>query len=232
MATTSWPATTRSSKQPADPGCGTTGRGDVPSTSERTNERRPVTRLDPAVRRIQIVEAAARLFEHHDPLVVTFEEIADAAGVSRALVYNYFGDRGGLLAAVFLHHFDAVNADIRAAVADAVSPEERFGCTVRAYLEFARAHPGAWRLLSATRANEHPAVLQAREQRMVELAETWGGTTEARIVAYALVGMLEAATLDWLRATDEVPLDAVAAILLDLIWRGMPGLAEHGIVAG
>jgi hypothetical protein len=24
----------------------------------------------------------------------------------------------------------------------------------------------------------------------------------------------------------------VAAILLDLIWRGMPGLADHGIVAG
>ena len=114
----------------------------------------------------------------------------------------------------------------------ATAAEERFGCTVRAYLEFAVAHPGAWRLLSATRANEHPAVLQAREQRMVELADAWGGTTEARIVAYALVGMLEAATLDWLRASDEVQLDSVADILLDLIWRGMPGLAEHGIVAG
>jgi AcrR family transcriptional regulator len=201
----------------------------VPGTSERTNERRPVTRLDPAVRRIQIVEAAARLFEDHDPLVVTFEEIADAAGVSRALVYNYFGDRGGLLAAVFLHHFASVNEVIRTAVAEAESAEDRFRCTVRAYLDFAVAHPGAWRLLSVARANDHPAVVEARELRMLELAESWGGSTEARIVAYALVGMLEAATLDWLRSTDEVTLDSVAAILLDLIWRGMPGLAEHGI---
>ena len=202
----------------------------MPSTSERTNERRPVTRLDPAVRRIQIVEAAARLFEDHDPVVVTFEEIADAAGVSRALVYNYFGDRGGLLAAVFLHHFASVNDAIRAAVAEAGSPEEQFGHTVRAYLAFAIDHPGAWRLLSVARSNDHPAVVEAREQRMLELAAAWGGTTEARIVAYALVGLLEAATLDWLRATDEVALDDVAAILLDLIWRGMPGLAQHDIV--
>jgi AcrR family transcriptional regulator len=201
----------------------------VPRTSERTNERRPVTRLDPAVRRVQIVEAAARLFEDHDPLLVTFEEIADAAGVSRALVYNYFGDRGGLLAAVFLHHFASVNDAIREAVAESESPEDRFGRTVRAYLDFAVAHPGAWRLLSVARLNDHPAVVQAREIRMLELADAWGGSTEARITAYALVGMLEAATLDWLRAVDEVPVDAAATILLDLIWRGLPGLARHGI---
>lgn len=202
----------------------------MPSTSSSSTEGgRRVTRLDPAVRRVQIVEAAARLFEDHDPLLVTFEEIADAAGVSRALVYNYFGDRGGLLAAVFLHHFESVNEHIREAIAPGASPEEAFAATVRAYLEFAQHHPGAWRLLSVTRANDHPAVVAAREQRMEELAATWGGSVAARIVAYALVGMLEAATLDWLRARDEVPLDEAAAILLDLIWRGMPGLAAHGI---
>jgi len=198
----------------------------VPST-----ERRTVTRLDPAVRRVQIVEAAARLFEDHDPLVVTFEEIADAAGVSRALVYNYFGDRGGLLAAVFLHHFESVNEHIREAVDAGTPPEEQFRATVRAYLEFAVAHPGAWRLLSVARANDHPAVVQARERRMVELATRWGGSVQARIVAYALVGMLEAATLDWLRSTDEVPLDDVAGLLLDFVWRGIPGLASHGVTA-
>jgi AcrR family transcriptional regulator len=196
----------------------------VPST-----ERRTVTRLDPAVRRIQIVEAAARLFEDHDPLLVTFEEIADAAGVSRALVYNYFGDRGGLLAAVYLHHFESVNEHLRKAIDPGSDPEQRFAATVRAYLEFAISHPGAWRLLSVARANDHPAVVQARERRMVELATGWGGSVQARIVAYALVGMLEAATLDWLRVTEEVPLDDAAALLLDFVWRGMPGLATHGV---
>ena len=57
------------------------------------------TRLDPEVRRELILDAAEEVFEPA-AAEVTFEAVADAAGVSRALVYNYFGDRSGLLAAV------------------------------------------------------------------------------------------------------------------------------------
>jgi AcrR family transcriptional regulator len=198
----------------------------VPSTSERKS----VTRLDPAVRRIQIIESAARLFERRDPLEVPFEEIADAAGVSRALVYNYFGDRGGLLAAVYLHHFQAVNDFIRAASPNDAAPAERIRATVRAYLEFAAAHPGAWRLLHVARANDHPSVLAARDHRMVELAASWGGSPEARVVAYAVVGMLEAGSLDWLRSRDDVAADRMAGVLADLLWGGLASLDRHGIV--
>src|SRR5947207_6769910 len=59
------------------------------------------TRLGREARREQIVDAAAAVFQRRDPAEVTFEEIADAAGVSRALVYNYFGDRNGVLEAVY-----------------------------------------------------------------------------------------------------------------------------------
>lgn len=197
----------------------------MPST-----ERRPVTRLDPAVRRTQIVESAARLFEGRDPVEVPFEEIADAAGVSRALVYNYFGDRGGLLAAVYLHHFNAVNDYLRASTDPTSSAEQRFKDTVRAYLTFAAEHPGAWRLLHVARANDHPAVVAAREERMLELARHWGGSIEARIVAFAIVGLLEAATVDWLRAVDDVPAERMGEVLFDLLWRGMSSLDRHGIV--
>ena len=196
----------------------------MPSTSESQTQRRVVTRLDPAIRRVQIVEAAALLFEDHDPLEVTFEEIADAAGVSRALVYNYFGDRGGLLAAVFLHHFEAVGVHLDDATDPDAPMPDRVRGIVRAYLDFAAAHPGAWRLLRVARTTEHPAVVRAREERMLELAAGWGGSVEARIVAYAIVGLLEAATLDWLRAVDEVDAGDLAVILNDLLWRGMSSL--------
>ena len=70
-------------------------------TEAVVSEQRPRsrTRLDPAVRRRQIAEAAARVFAEHDPSEVSFELIADEAGVSRSLVYSYFGDRGSLFAA-------------------------------------------------------------------------------------------------------------------------------------
>ena len=59
-------------------------------------ELRVRTRLTRATRREQIIDAAVDVFKGRDPNDVTFEEVADAAGVSRALVYNYFGDRRGL----------------------------------------------------------------------------------------------------------------------------------------
>jgi AcrR family transcriptional regulator len=192
-----------------------------------TSDRRTVTRLDPAVRRTQIVESAARLFEHRDPLEVPFEEIADAAGVSRALVYNYFGDRGGLLAAVYLYHFDAVQAVVDEAVDPAASREDQIRASVKAYLTFAAEHPGAWRLLHVAHGNEHGTVAAAREKRMRELAEDWGGSTEARIVTCAVVGALEAATVDWLRKPDDVDLDRLARLIHALLWRGIAGVARQ-----
>ena len=197
----------------------------------KTTERRTVTRLDPVVRRTQIIEAAARLFEDRDPAEVPFEEIADAAGVSRALVYNYFGDRGGLLAAVYLHHFDAVNAKLRNAASDDATPSDRVRAIVDAYLEFAAEHPGAWRLLRVARAIDHPRVQDARRLRMREIAAAWGGSPEALIVAYGITGLLEEATIEWLQTTHSSS-ERVAEVLHDLMWNGLASLDDHGLTVG
>jgi AcrR family transcriptional regulator len=47
-------------------------------------------RLDPAARRDQLVRTALRLYADHPPELVTPEQVARAAGVSRALFYRYF----------------------------------------------------------------------------------------------------------------------------------------------
>lgn len=57
-------------------------------------------RLDPVVRRAHLLEVAERILATTDPAKVTLQNLADAAGVSRPLVYAYFQDRAGLLAAV------------------------------------------------------------------------------------------------------------------------------------
>jgi AcrR family transcriptional regulator len=186
------------------------------------------TRLDPEVRRSLIIDAAASVFEGRDPAEVTFEEIAEAAGVSRALVYNYFGDRGGLLAAVYLRSFDLLNDQLRVSIEPGLTLVERVRATVRVYLLFARDNPSGWRLLQMSGAMDHPAVLEARRRRMDELANGLGGSNEARTVACGIVGLLEAATLDWLHGTD-VDVEHLADILFDLVWTGLSSLATYGI---
>src|SRR5436190_7810037 len=182
------------------------------------------TRLQPDVRRTQIIEAAARVLDGRDPMDVTFEEIALAAGVSRALVYNYFGDRGGLLAAVYLHTFDRLTHLLNESVHAEEPPEQRVRAIVHRYLEFAADNRGAWRLLHITGAVDHPSVRGARRRHMEQLAAAWGAEgAEGRIVAYAVAGLLESATLDWLdqEETDDT---AVADLLFDLMWTGLSSL--------
>jgi AcrR family transcriptional regulator len=88
------------------------------------------------MRKAQIVEASITVFAGRDPSSVTFEEIAEAAGVSRALVYNYFGDRGGLLAAVCLHSFDQLDTAIAPAFDPGLRPAEQAKEWVTRYLRW------------------------------------------------------------------------------------------------
>jgi AcrR family transcriptional regulator len=187
------------------------------------------TRLDPEVRRGQIIEAAVRVFAYTDPVEVSFEEIAEAAGVSRALLYNYFGDRGGLLAAVYLHTFDELNNELNENIDADAPPEDRLRAIVRGYLRFAVEHAATWRLLQLTAAVNHPAVQKARQHHMERLAVAWGAEgPEGRTLAYGVVGMLESATFDWLRDRDTDD-ERLTDLIFDLLWTGLSSLDRHGI---
>src|SRR5437763_17106885 len=62
------------------------------ATTEPARRRR----LDVASRRDEIVAAALELYSRQPADAVTLDDVAAAAGVSRALVYRYFGSRSDL----------------------------------------------------------------------------------------------------------------------------------------
>ena len=87
------------------------------------------SRLDPAQRRDQILDAANALFAERGYEEVSVEDIASSAGVTRGLVHHYFGGRRDVYLAL-LERLDAVRAEslrppvgrsARARVADSVS---------------------------------------------------------------------------------------------------------------
>src|SRR3954447_22138302 len=87
------------------------------------------SRLDPAQRREQILEAANALFAERAYDEVSVEDIARSAGVARGLVHHYFGGRKEVYIAL-LERLAAVREEqlpppvgrsARARVADTVS---------------------------------------------------------------------------------------------------------------
>jgi len=81
-----------------------------PRGSGRTAERR--VRRDPEEARRLILDAAEGLFAVKSPDVVGLKEVAEAAGVSHALVSHYFGTYGGLVEATLERRMTALRAQV------------------------------------------------------------------------------------------------------------------------
>jgi AcrR family transcriptional regulator len=91
--------------------------------------------------RTRLCDVAEKLFAAHGPDAVTMREMADALGVSSMTPYRYFKDKDAILAAVRTRAFNQFAAAMEAARQTA---KARSG---NAYVEFALAHPAAYRLM-------------------------------------------------------------------------------------
>ncbi|QDL92855.1 TetR/AcrR family transcriptional regulator [Paroceanicella profunda] len=90
-----------------------------------------------------LVDAAIALIEERGPQGFTIAEAARAAGVSPAAPYRHFKGREELIAEVARRGFLIFAEQLEAARARAPgSPLRAFEAVGRAYLDFARTHPG------------------------------------------------------------------------------------------
>jgi AcrR family transcriptional regulator len=82
---------------------------------------RPYLRADD--RRRQLLDIAARIAGRDGLEQLTIVGLANAAGVSRALVYDHFSDLSSLVAAMLMHHFAAVDAAVARSILPESSPD-------------------------------------------------------------------------------------------------------------
>lgn len=176
-------------------------------------------RLDPEARRVQIVEAACELLETQGVGAMAIEEVADAAGVSRSLVYTYFGDRDGLVAEVYLRVLQRIDDELLPGLATGIPDREAITSRIVSCLRFARSHPAAWRLLVTDSVRRHPVVASARAARIARISGGFDGA-EAPLVADAAWGLLEAGVLHWVEQQN-LPIDSAAEMLATTLWSGL-----------
>jgi AcrR family transcriptional regulator len=196
--------------------------------NRRAADGKPHVRLDPVTRRALLVEAAAEVFRDRDPSEVSFEEVAEAGGVSRSLVYAYFGDRGGLIAAVYLHNLERLDEDLGRALDERLPDEARLRRIIRRYLTFARDNQASWNLMAAAGALQHPAIQGARRARIERIARAWDSEPAARLIARGVVGLLEAGAQDWVDYRD-CGLERATDLLFTVLWEGLAHLQDRGL---
>src|SRR3954463_12888185 len=105
------------------------------------------TRLSRDDRMEQTLGAAHALFAERGYAAVTMEEIAAAIGVTKPLLYNYFGNKERLYIACMERAGDALIATIAEAGRETETPAAALGAGVRAFFSFLDSDRSAWAVL-------------------------------------------------------------------------------------
>jgi len=105
---------------------------------------------DPRTRRTieKLLGAGEEVFGEHAVDAVTVEQLAARAGVAVGSIYNHFGSKHGLYAAVVERALDADREHMDRAYADGRGPVEQLYAAAEEYLAFYLRHPDFFRMLA------------------------------------------------------------------------------------
>src|ERR1700760_2784477 len=105
------------------------------------------SRLSRSDRMEQTLGGPHEFFAERGYADVTMDEIAAEVGVTKPLLYNYFGNKERLYIACMEQAGDSLTATVGAAIAGTDSPGDALGAGVRAFFAFLDSARAAWAVL-------------------------------------------------------------------------------------
>jgi len=195
------------------------------------------TRLSRDDRMEQTLAVAHALFAERGYADVKMDEIAAAVGVTKPLLYNYFGNKERLYIACMERAGDALERAVGDAVGATKSPGDALGAGVHAFFSFLDDDRAAWAVLfdeTLPQAGEVAervaryrgnilAFVSASMLAQLPSDKRDSAKVEIEALSTALLGAAEALARWWLR-TEAVSADEAAELLISTI---EPGLRER-----
>jgi AcrR family transcriptional regulator len=165
------------------------------------------TRLTVDERRRQLVDAGAALFAQHAYEEISMRQVAQAAGVSKALLYHYFPSKIELFKAAVAEKAEELGRLIEPSGEG--DPFEQLTAGLDAYLGWIADNADTWSKLmqSATTVPEARELIEDFRQHTIDLVlSRLTGKRKARpalrIAIKGWLGYMDAAILDWTQAND------------------------------
>ena len=185
-------------------------------------------RLPAARRRRQLLDVALERFAANGFHRTSMEEIADAAGVTKPVLYQHFGSKREL----YLEMLDDVGRRlmelIAGAVAGAAGPRAQVEAGFAAYFQFVADHQSAFNLLFGSGARRDEEFADAVRKVENTIAESIAPLIEAeidadhrRILAHGLVGLAEGTGRHWVANGLDLDPTKVARRIAELAWGGL-----------
>lgn len=163
-------------------------------------------RLAPDARRDQLIRKGLEMLgsQAYDQLSIT--ELAQAAGISKGLLYHYFPTKSEFVVAVFRHAREELEQ--RMTLDDAsLDPEERVDASLDAFLTYVEEHAAGFQALARARSGDDDAIRaelaegrRRRVDQLVEVAAVRAGRDRAAVES----PVLKAAIEGWLSYSETV----------------------------
>ena len=208
--------------------------------------REPRVRLDVERRRGQLVELGLQHFGERAYDDVSIDAIAEAAGISKGLLYHYFPTKRAYYAATVREAAGRLVASTD--TGDGAAPLERLHAGLDAYLAYVKAHARAYATLMRSGVGVDPEIARIVDETRAKFVDrlTSGfavseatGFLDAPLVRLTLrgwVGFAEAASLGWVETVstdgsaapsqDEVR-ELLASALMEIVRSAMRALASR-----
>jgi AcrR family transcriptional regulator len=185
-------------------------------------------RLTPEQRRLQLLDLGARLFASRPVEEISIDVLAEEAGVSRGLLYHYFGGKQDFREAVIRHAVeDLVEQTAPPATGE---PLQRLHASVGVYVDYVLANLTGYRSLVRAAAGgseelraiyeEARTALTDRIFREDSLGEHLGDDPATRLVVRGWSALVEEMVLTW--AQD--PASMTREALVDTLVGALPAL--------
>jgi AcrR family transcriptional regulator len=189
-------------------------------------------RLPAARRRQQLLEVALEVFGERGFHVTSMNEVAEAAGVTKPVLYQHFRSKRDLYREVLTDVGGQLLDAITKATAAARSPHEQVELGFTAYFRFVASNDAGFRVLfgGGTRRDEEFAAQVAEVEGAIAdaiatLIDVEGLTEpQRRHLAHGLVGLAEGTGRAWVAEGSVVPADEMAHLLANMAWAGLRGV--------
>jgi len=205
------------------------------ATSPSTGSSSTAKRLPADRRRQQLLDVALRLFARRGFNATTMDDIAEAAGVTKPLLYQHFASKRAL----YLELLDSVSHTMLEAIGKAIAaaggPRQQVEGGFAAYFHLVVSHADGFHLLFGSEVPNDPELSRAVRNVEDSIAESIDDLIDAgldedhrHLLAFAVVGMAEGASRYFLASRHQVE-DApheseatrLARRLADLAWAGL-----------
>lgn len=189
-------------------------------------------RLPAAERRHQLLVTALHTFADQGYHQASMNDIADAAGVTKPVLYQHFGSKRDLYLQVLREVGGRLRDEVAQAVAAASSPRAQVERGLTAYFQWVANSPLGFAVLFDGDTRRDPEFIAESQKVESEIADyvaeliivTGLDVEHRRLLAYGIVGMAETTCRHWLANDLELSADTLADGVAELTWAGLRGL--------